>query len=140
MVPSGLHRPCAVNDTCNDALQYGEWSLPGGAHSRAVLIPRPFVPYVSLNKELTSEAHVRRRAGYKEFMQQQQERGADFVRAARQKSYQLAPRATIFRRDAGDVADLTSLKHLMRSNSYSTDPVSLLIDHALPNLLALQSD
>ncbi len=57
-------------------------------------------------------------------MQRQQQRGADFVQAAKQKSYQLAPRATIFRRDAGDVDDLASLKRLMRSNSYSTDPVS----------------
>ena len=64
-----------------------------------------------------------RRAGYKSFMQRQQERGSDFAQAARQKSYQLAPRATIFRRDAGDVDDLASLKQLMRSNSFSTDPV-----------------
>ena len=83
---------------------------------------------------------MRRRAGYKAFMLWQQERGADFVQAARQKSYQLAPRATIFRRDAGGVADLASLKRLMRSNSYSTDPVSPLADHALPGLPTLQSD
>ncbi|CAL5220185.1 g2156 [Coccomyxa viridis] len=67
---------------------------------------------------------IYRRAGYKAFMQRQQQRGADFVQAAKQKSYQLAPRATIFRRDAGDVDDLASLKRLMRSNSYSTDPYS----------------
>ena len=56
-------------------------------------------------------------------MEQQQRRGADFVAAAKQKSYQLAPRATIFRRDAGSVTDLASLKRLMRSNSFRTDPV-----------------
>ena len=64
-----------------------------------------------------------RRAGYKAFMEQQQRRGADFVAAAKQKSYQLAPRATIFRRDAGSVTDLAALKRLMRSNSFRTDPV-----------------
>ena len=56
-------------------------------------------------------------------MEQQQRRGANFVTAAKQKSYQLAPRATIFRRDAGSVTDLASLKRLMRSNSFRTDPV-----------------
>ncbi len=57
-------------------------------------------------------------------MDRQAKRGADYAGAARQKSYQLAPRATIFRRDAGDVTDLGSLKRLMRSNSFSSDPVS----------------
>ncbi|EIE22757.1 laminin A, partial [Coccomyxa subellipsoidea C-169] len=38
--------------------------------------------------------------------------------------YQLAPRATIFRRDAGNVTDLDSLKRLMRSNNYQNDPYS----------------
>lgn len=65
-----------------------------------------------------------RRAGYTAFMDRQQERGADFAHAAKQKSYQLAPRATIFRRDAGSVEGLASLKRLMRSNAFSTDPVS----------------
>ena len=67
-------------------------------------------------------------------MEQQQRRGADFVAAAKQKSYQLAPRATIFRRDAGSVTDLASLKHLMRSNSFRTDPVG----SACPSVLSLR--
>ena len=92
----------------------------------------PIVP-CHQNMESTSEAHAHRRAGYKAFMQRQQERGADFARAARQKSYQLAPRATLFRRDAGGVADLASLKRLMRSNSYSTDPVSPLLTTRFQN-------
>lgn len=56
-------------------------------------------------------------------MEQQQRRGENFAAAAKQKSYQLAPRATIFRRDAGSVTGLASLKRLMRSNSFRTDPV-----------------
>lgn len=56
-------------------------------------------------------------------MDRQAERGADYAAAAKQKSYQLAPRATIFRRDAGYVTDMASLKRLMRSNSFSSDPV-----------------
>ena len=80
--------------------------------------------YVVRSLEVTSGACDCRRAGYEAFLQRQQQRGADFAQAARQKSYQLAPRATLFRRDAGTVDDLASLKHLMRSNSFSTDPVS----------------
>jgi len=37
-------------------------------------------------------------------------------------SYQLAPRAQIFRRDAFTANDMPSLQRLMRSNNYKTDP------------------
>ncbi len=37
-------------------------------------------------------------------------------------SYQLAPRAKIFRRDQASVVDMDSMKALMRSNNYRTDP------------------
>jgi len=40
------------------------------------------------------------------------------------QSYQLAPRAKIFRRDQTMVTDLSSLKRLMRQNNYQTDPYS----------------
>jgi hypothetical protein len=36
--------------------------------------------------------------------------------------WQLAPRAKIFRRDAGKVVDMDSFLELMRSNAYKTDP------------------
>jgi len=39
-------------------------------------------------------------------------------------SYQLAPRAKIFRRDQNTVTDLQGLKHIMRDNKYQTDPFS----------------
>ncbi|EDO42515.1 predicted protein, partial [Nematostella vectensis] len=39
-------------------------------------------------------------------------------------SYQLAPRAKIFRRDQSKVQDLSSMKHLMLSNDYQHDPYS----------------
>ncbi|XP_035037402.1 phospholipase B-like 1 [Hippoglossus stenolepis] len=39
-------------------------------------------------------------------------------------SYDLCPRAKIFRRDQADVKDLDSLKHIMRSNDYKKDPYS----------------
>lgn len=45
------------------------------------------------------------------------EHGDDF-------SYDLCPRAKIFRRDQGGVTDLTSLKHIMRYNDYKNDPYS----------------
>ena len=94
------------------------WSKQVGALTLLVmdLWQQPQLP-------LSSCGRCCRRAGYKAFMEQQQRRGANFVTAAKQKSYQLAPRATIFRRDAGSVTDLASLKRLMRSNSFRTDPV-----------------
>lgn len=39
-------------------------------------------------------------------------------------SYDLCPRAKIFRRDQGNVKDLVSLKHIMRYNNYLKDPYS----------------
>lgn len=39
-------------------------------------------------------------------------------------SYDLCPRAKIFRRDQADVKDLDSLKHIMRFNDYKKDPYS----------------
>uniref|UniRef100_A0A8C7P9P8 Phospholipase B-like n=1 Tax=Oncorhynchus mykiss TaxID=8022 RepID=A0A8C7P9P8_ONCMY len=39
-------------------------------------------------------------------------------------SYDLCPRAKIFRRDQAEVKDLDSLKHIMRYNDYKNDPYS----------------
>lgn len=39
-------------------------------------------------------------------------------------SYDLAPRAKIFRRDHGKVTGMASMKHIMRYNNYKTDPYS----------------
>ncbi|KAF6720057.1 Phospholipase B-like 1 [Oryzias melastigma] len=39
-------------------------------------------------------------------------------------SYDLCPRAKIFRRDQATVKDLDSLKHIMRFNDYKKDPYS----------------
>ena len=39
-------------------------------------------------------------------------------------SYQLAPRAQIFRRDIGNVQDTQSLQYLMRYNDYLNDPIA----------------
>ncbi|KAL0992957.1 hypothetical protein UPYG_G00101460 [Umbra pygmaea] len=46
-----------------------------------------------------------------------EEYGEDF-------SYDLCPRAKIFRRDQAEVKDITSLKHIMRYNDYKNDPYS----------------
>uniref|UniRef100_A0A8C6T6R4 Phospholipase B-like n=2 Tax=Neogobius melanostomus TaxID=47308 RepID=A0A8C6T6R4_9GOBI len=51
-------------------------------------------------------------SGYRKMWQ---EYGEDF-------SYDLCPRAKIFRRDQGSVTDLASLKHIMRYNNYKKDP------------------
>ncbi|XP_067938292.1 phospholipase B-like 1 [Watersipora subatra] len=39
-------------------------------------------------------------------------------------SYQMAPRAKIFRRDAAKVTDMDSMKHIMRYNDFKNDPYS----------------
>jgi hypothetical protein len=47
-------------------------------------------------------------------------------------SYQLAPRAQIFRRDNGNVQDEESLQYLMRYNDYLNDPIAcvcVLVSH-----------
>ncbi|KAG5832478.1 hypothetical protein ANANG_G00291590 [Anguilla anguilla] len=51
-------------------------------------------------------------SGYPEMWK---EHGEDF-------SYDLCPRAKIFRRDQAGVADLASMKHIMRYNNYKNDP------------------
>jgi len=52
------------------------------------------------------------RSGYPAIVQKN---GLDYT-------YQLAPRAKIFRRDVGKVTDMESMKRLMRSNDYKNDP------------------
>lgn len=39
-------------------------------------------------------------------------------------SYQLAPRAQIFRRDSGNINDVASLQYFMRYNDYLNDPIA----------------
>jgi len=39
-------------------------------------------------------------------------------------SYQMSPRAKLFRRDQGNVTDFESFKNILRSNNYKTDPYS----------------
>uniref|UniRef100_A0A0B8RQP5 Phospholipase B-like n=1 Tax=Philothamnus irregularis TaxID=1899461 RepID=A0A0B8RQP5_9SAUR len=51
-------------------------------------------------------------SGYGEYVQKY---GLDF-------SYELAPRAKIFRRDQGKVIDIESMKYIMRYNNYKKDP------------------
>ncbi len=80
-----------------------------------------------------------RRAGYLKLQRDQQARGGAYIAAARQKSYQLAPRATIFRRDAGKVTDLESLKRLMRFNDYQNDPVRHLLSKRCLSIVQLNT-
>ncbi|XP_061438802.1 phospholipase B-like 1 [Rhineura floridana] len=51
-------------------------------------------------------------SGYVEYVEKY---GLDF-------SYEMAPRAKIFRRDQGTVTDLGTMKHIMRYNNYTKDP------------------
>ncbi|XP_028601787.2 phospholipase B-like 1 isoform X1 [Podarcis muralis] len=51
-------------------------------------------------------------SGYTEYVEKY---GLDF-------SYEMAPRAKIFRRDQGKVTDMETMKHIMRYNNYTKDP------------------
>ncbi|XP_062991049.1 phospholipase B-like 1 [Elgaria multicarinata webbii] len=51
-------------------------------------------------------------SGYAEYVKKY---GLDF-------SYEMAPRAKIFRRDQGNVTDMGSMKYIMRYNNYKKDP------------------
>ncbi|KAK9864545.1 hypothetical protein WJX84_003217 [Apatococcus fuscideae] len=64
------------------------------------------------------------KSGYPGFVARLQERGPDYLKAVNWMSYQLAPRAQIFRRDSSNVTDFESLKSVMRYNSYKDDPAS----------------
>jgi len=48
-----------------------------------------------------------------------------YARLGNSMSYSMCPRAQIFRRDQGKVANFTDFVELMRSNNYLTDPLSL---------------
>lgn len=67
------------------------------------------------------------KAGYPGFVARLRERGPEYVNAVNWMSYQLAPRAQIFRRDSSNVTDFESLKSVMRYNSYKDDPVSAAV-------------
>ncbi|KAL4451415.1 hypothetical protein ABPG77_009487 [Micractinium sp. CCAP 211/92] len=64
-------------------------------------------------------------SGYPQFLAQQAQRGADYAAAAvAGASYQMAPRAQIFRRDAPHVDHLPGLRSLLRSNRWPEEPFS----------------
>ncbi|GFR52660.1 hypothetical protein Agub_g15254, partial [Astrephomene gubernaculifera] len=66
--------------------------------------------------------------GYRRHAEALARRGPAFAEAAAGLSYQLAPRAKIFRRDAAGANDLASFRALLRSNSWRphrpTDPLA----------------
>ena len=62
-------------------------------------------------------------SGLLPLQQQLRAMGPEYSNAASWTSYQLCPRASIFRRNFSDVVDVESMKHLMRSNDYATDKV-----------------
>jgi len=57
---------------------------------------------------------IYKQSGYPELVEK---KGVEF-------SYQMAPRAQIFRRDQGNVVDMESFKYIMRYNNYKNDPIS----------------
>ena len=75
------------------------------------------------------------KAGYPGFVARLQERGPEYVNAVNWMSYQMAPRAQIFRRDSSNVTDFESLKSVMRYNRYKDDPVSAASDAICPSMI-----
>lgn len=57
-------------------------------------------------------------------------RGPEFSNSIAWLSYQLTPRATIFRRDAASVSTLDDMRRIMRSNSFMTDEVHTRLSSA----------
>lgn len=64
------------------------------------------------------------RAGYRQLSSALAAAGPEYADVVEGLDYQLAPRAKIFRRDAGGVEDLHDLKHLLRSNAWRDEPLS----------------
>ncbi|KXZ46084.1 hypothetical protein GPECTOR_47g360 [Gonium pectorale] len=64
--------------------------------------------------------------GYRRHAAAMAARGPDYAAAAAGLSYQLAPRAKIFRRDAAGANDLASFGRLLRSNGYRANPADPL--------------
>ena len=65
-------------------------------------------------------------SGLRPLQQQLAAMGEEYLDALSWISYQLNPRASIFRRDSSDVVDVESMKRLMRSNNYTEDKVRRL--------------
>lgn len=62
------------------------------------------------------------KSGYPTMTHTLRNKSEDFSMALSGLSYQLCPRAMIFRRDQGTVVDMNSFKTILRSNAYKTDP------------------
>ena len=63
------------------------------------------------------------KSGYKDQIQKRRPNGEPLGEISG-LDWQLAPRAKIFRRDAGKVTDMDGFLQIMRSNAYKTDPYS----------------
>ncbi|PNW85360.1 hypothetical protein CHLRE_03g182750v5 [Chlamydomonas reinhardtii] len=64
-------------------------------------------------------------AGYPDMIARLEAKGAKkYAFPIRLLKYQIAPRASIFRRDQGAVANMDSLKRMMRYNDFQKDPIA----------------
>jgi hypothetical protein len=65
---------------------------------------------------------IYQKSGYPSMTERFRNRTEDYSMALAGLSYQLCPRAMIFRRDQGTVVDMNSFKTILRSNNYKNDP------------------
>lgn len=106
----------------------------------AVLVSARLTPALSRTMTCTEQCptvldmllhawQIYKRSGIDTFRESLRARGQDYLDAVNWMSYQLAPRAIIFRRDAAQISDLDAFKHMMRYNHYRFDEVcfSLLL-------------
>ena len=98
------------NEPLNDNLLWISEQLPGGCYNEDVtqVLERGYwasynVPAIEEVYELSGNAEIA-------------ENAADL-------SYDLAPRARIFRRDANKAVNMTGMQKIMRYNNYKNDPI-----------------
>lgn len=72
---------------------------------------------------IPSDPGIYSASGYRQAAHALLSRGPEWTAAAATLSYQRAPRAAIFRRDAASALDLASLRKLMRSNNWPHEPL-----------------
>ncbi|KAG2491647.1 hypothetical protein HYH03_010017 [Edaphochlamys debaryana] len=98
--------------------------IPGMARTADATSDLAFGHWPSYNVPYFTEVYEA--TGYRRHADALAARGEAYAEAAAGLSYQLAPRAKIFRRDAAAASDLPSFRRLLRSNAFGRKPADPL--------------